>query len=174
MHDDVIKWKHFLRCWPFVRGIHRWPVKSPHKGQWRGALMFSSICAWTNGWENNRDAGDLRRYRAYYDVTVMDYFTISKGYAVTWITWSRWPLMPQSTQADGGQIDTTTLSTVNHTITTMMVLRSDTTRYISIQTGKPFASRIVLKLDVCHSAFKYTGSWNTIRQRPTHLTKSTP
>ena len=23
-HDDVIKWKHFPRCWPFVRGIHRW------------------------------------------------------------------------------------------------------------------------------------------------------
>ena len=37
-HDDVIKWKHFPRYWPFVRGIHRWPVKSPHKGQWRGAF----------------------------------------------------------------------------------------------------------------------------------------
>ena len=22
-HDDFIKWKHFPRCWPFVRGIHR-------------------------------------------------------------------------------------------------------------------------------------------------------
>ena len=22
MHDDVIKWKHFARYWPFVRGIH--------------------------------------------------------------------------------------------------------------------------------------------------------
>ena len=33
----------------------------PHKGQWRGALMFSLIFAWTNGWVNNRDAGDLRR-----------------------------------------------------------------------------------------------------------------
>ena len=39
-HDDVIKWKHFPRYWRFVRGIHRWPVNSPHKGQWRGALMF--------------------------------------------------------------------------------------------------------------------------------------
>ena len=39
-HDDVIKWKHFLRYWPFVWGIHRSPVNSPHKGQWRGALMF--------------------------------------------------------------------------------------------------------------------------------------
>ena len=32
-HDDVIKWKHFPRHWPFVRGIHRSPVNSPHKGQ---------------------------------------------------------------------------------------------------------------------------------------------
>ena len=39
-HDDVIKWKHFPRNWPFVRGIHRTAVNSPHKGQWRGALMF--------------------------------------------------------------------------------------------------------------------------------------
>ena len=39
-HDDVIKWKHFPRYWPFVRGIHRAPVNSPHKGQLRGALMF--------------------------------------------------------------------------------------------------------------------------------------
>ena len=41
-------------------------------GQWRGALMFSLICAWTNGWAKHRDAGDMRRHRAYYDVTVMD------------------------------------------------------------------------------------------------------
>ena len=39
-HDDVIKWKHFPRYWPFVWGIHRSPVNSPHKGQWRGALIF--------------------------------------------------------------------------------------------------------------------------------------
>ena len=41
------------------------------KGQWRGALMFSLICVWINGWVNNREAGDLRRYRAHYDVIVM-------------------------------------------------------------------------------------------------------
>ena len=70
-HDDVIKWKHFPRYWPFVLGIHRWPVNSPHKGQWRGALMFSLICAWTNGWVNNREAGDSRRHRARYHITVM-------------------------------------------------------------------------------------------------------
>ena len=53
-HDDVIKWKHFPRYWPLVRGIHRSPVNSPHKGQWRGALIFSLICVWINGWVNNR------------------------------------------------------------------------------------------------------------------------
>ena len=42
-HDDVIKWKHFPCDRPFMRGIHRSPVNSPHKGQWRGVLMFSLI-----------------------------------------------------------------------------------------------------------------------------------
>ena len=70
-HDDVIKWKHFPRYWPFVRGIHRSSVNSHHKGQWRGALMFSLICARINGWVNNIEAGDLRRHRTHYDVTVM-------------------------------------------------------------------------------------------------------
>ena len=67
-HDDVIKWKHFPRYWPFVWGIH----------QWRRALIFSLICVWKNGWENNRGAGDLRRYRSHYDVIVM----ITEGYEV--------------------------------------------------------------------------------------------
>ena len=47
------------------------PVNSPHKGQWRGALMYILMCAWINGWVNNGEAGDLRRHRTYYDVTVM-------------------------------------------------------------------------------------------------------
>ena len=71
LHDDVIKWKHLPRYWPFVRGIHRSPVNSPHKGQLRGALMFTLICARINGWVNNGEAGDLRRNRAHYDVIVM-------------------------------------------------------------------------------------------------------
>ena len=44
-HHDVIKWKHFPRYWPFVRGIYRSPVNSPHKGQWRGCFDISLICA---------------------------------------------------------------------------------------------------------------------------------
>ena len=43
----------------------------PHKGQWRGALMFSLISVWINGWVHNREAGDLRCHRAHHDVTVM-------------------------------------------------------------------------------------------------------
>ena len=75
-HDGVLSWwRHqmetFPRYWPFVRGIHRPPVNSPHKGQWRGALMFCLICAWINGWVSNDKAGDLRRHRAHYDVTMM-------------------------------------------------------------------------------------------------------
>ena len=69
--DDVINRKHFPRYWPFVRGIQRSPVNFPHKGQWRGALMFSLICAWTNSWINDRDAGDLRRRRDHYEVSIM-------------------------------------------------------------------------------------------------------
>ena len=75
-HDDVIKWKHFPRYWPFARGIHRSPVNSPHKGQWRGALVFSLICVWIIGWVNNREAGYLRRYRVHYDVIIMGSLSI--------------------------------------------------------------------------------------------------
>ena len=64
-HYDVIKY------WPFVQEIHRSQVNSPPKGQWRRTLTLSLISAWTNGWINNRDIGDLRRHRAHYDVTAM-------------------------------------------------------------------------------------------------------
>ena len=69
--DGVIKWKHFPRYWSFVRGIHRSPVNSTHKDQWRRALIFSMIYARINGLVNNREAGDLRHYLAHYDVIVM-------------------------------------------------------------------------------------------------------
>ena len=71
--------RHFPRYWPFVPETRRWPVNSLHKVQWRGALMFSLISARTNSWVNNRDAGDLRRHRAHYDVIVMvfDVFVFS-------------------------------------------------------------------------------------------------
>ena len=55
-HDDVIKWKHIPRYWPFVQGIHWSPVNSPHKGQWCGALMFSLMC------QNKRFSKQWRRW----------------------------------------------------------------------------------------------------------------
>ena len=63
--QNLVSWwghqmKTFSASLAFVRGIHRWPANSPHKGQWRGALMCTS-----------RDADDLRRHRAHYDVTIM-------------------------------------------------------------------------------------------------------
>ena len=67
-HEGIIKWDHFPRYWPFVRGIHLSPVNSPHKGHWRGSLMmFLLISAWVD----NREAGDLIRHCAHYGVTVM-------------------------------------------------------------------------------------------------------
>ena len=75
-HDGVIKWKYYPHYWPFAKGIHRWPVDSPHKDQWRGTVMCSLICAWANRWANNRDAGDLRTHRAHDDVTVMQAVTL--------------------------------------------------------------------------------------------------
>ena len=64
-------WKYFPRYWPFVWGIYRSRVNSPHNGQWCGALMFYLFCAGTNSWANKGKAGDLRCLRAHYDVTVM-------------------------------------------------------------------------------------------------------
>ena len=72
MHDAAITWKRFPRYWPFVRGIHRSPVNSPHKGQWHGALMFYLICAWTNCCVNNRATGNLICHRAHSAVAVME------------------------------------------------------------------------------------------------------
>ena len=54
-----------------VRGIHRSLANSPHKCQWRGTLMLSLNCSWKNSWAINREAGDLRRHPANYDVIVM-------------------------------------------------------------------------------------------------------
>ena len=99
-HEDVIKWKHFPLWWSFVRGVHQSSVDSPHKGQWFVDLVYSLICAWTNGWANNLDAGDLWRHRALY------------GYMYFWphddvIKWKHfpryWPFVRGST-GDAGDL----------------------------------------------------------------------
>ena len=79
-----MKWKYFPRYWPLVRGIRRFPVNSPHKGQLRGALMISLICVWINGWVNNREADDLGRYRPHYEVTVMQTSVIVNRVHISW------------------------------------------------------------------------------------------
>ena len=87
-HDDVIKRKHFLRNWPFVWGIHRSLVNSPHKGQWCRIFMFSLICARIYCWVNNREAGDLRCHHAHYEVIVMWSplkESISSPIAISWL-----------------------------------------------------------------------------------------
>ena len=95
IHDDVIKCKHYPRYWPFVRGIHRWPVNSPHEGQWRRGLIFSFICVWINGWVNDGVAGDLIRHRAHNDVIVMS----SNKATISWERfvgrhWPFWTFIP--------------------------------------------------------------------------------
>ena len=100
IHDDVIKWKQFPRYWPFVRGIHRSPVNSPHKGQWRGVLMFSLVCARINGWVNNGEAGDLRCHPTHCDVIVTKSVSIdnirSHQYQQSWHHDNSAPVRPWS------------------------------------------------------------------------------
>ena len=74
--NDIARWRHqmetFSALLALCAGNSPVPANSPHKGQWRGALMFPLICVWINDWVNNREAGDLRRHRGHYDVSVMD------------------------------------------------------------------------------------------------------
>ena len=92
-------WRHQVETFsalpPFVRGIHRWPVNSPHKGQWSGALMFSLICI--NGWVNKRECGDPGRRCAHNDVTVM-----WNGYFGSEHTWELKSFMKRSAQMING------------------------------------------------------------------------
>ena len=72
-HDGVVKWKHFPCYWPFAREFHWWPVDSPQSPVTRSVAVFFDPRLKKNGWANNRDAGDLRRYWGHYDVTGMTF-----------------------------------------------------------------------------------------------------
>ena len=79
-------------------------VNSPHKGQWRRALMFSLICAWANDWVNTPDAGDLGRHRSHHDVTVMMYAQIWTSLLMGARPWSRcnaWDVRPLRREFNG-------------------------------------------------------------------------
>ena len=115
-HDDVIKWKNFPRYWPF-KG-HRWTplTKTSDAGLW------CLICVWMNGSVNNREAGDLRRHRAHYDVTVMttidlDRYEAFQRNAIVWIAglahkntitlqwqWARWRLKSPASRIIGSTV----------------------------------------------------------------------
>ena len=74
--EPVILWWHrqmetFSALLALCAGNSPVTVNSPHKGQWRGTLMFSLIYDWINDWVNNCEAGALRRHRGHYDVIVM-------------------------------------------------------------------------------------------------------
>ena len=93
IHDDVIKWKHLPRYWPFMMGIHRSLVDSPHKGQWRGALVLSLICAWTNRLSKQSrcqwfgtPSRSLRRHCNYYSLAIndLDYVLLISRHLSKW------------------------------------------------------------------------------------------
>ena len=86
LHDDVIKWKHFPRYWSFVRGINPSPVSSLTKASDAEFWCIFDMRSKKNIWINTRDAGDLRRYRAHYDVTVM-YIIQTFGKMTEGISW---------------------------------------------------------------------------------------
>ena len=66
-------WRHQMETFSALLAIcaGNSPVPGEFPAQRLWALIFSLICVWINDWVSNREAGDLRRYRAHYDVIVM-------------------------------------------------------------------------------------------------------
>ena len=101
LKSTATRWRHqmepFSALLALCAGNSPAPVNSPHKGQWRGALMFSLICARINDWVNSREAGDLRRHRGHYDVNVMKlrlcwtvYYANNRKYTKATHCWLMW------------------------------------------------------------------------------------
>ena len=82
-HDDVIKWKLSPRYRPFVRRVPgEFPAQRPVTRSFGGF-----ICVGINGWINTREANDLRRYCAHYDVSVMKMLKMSRACLSCDCTW---------------------------------------------------------------------------------------
>ena len=66
-------WRHLMETYSALLaiGARNSPMNFPHKGQWRGALILSLICAWLNGRVINREVGDLIHYHAHCDIIIM-------------------------------------------------------------------------------------------------------
>ena len=94
-HDYVIKWKHFPRNWPFVRGIHRSPVNSTHKGQWRGADVFFDLRPnkrlskqWWGWWFETLSSPLWRHCNAIWE---------SEGFGCIYVSLQKWELFSRRT-----------------------------------------------------------------------------
>ena len=91
---SVSWWRHqmgkYFASLGLGEGNHRSPVDSPDKSQWRGALIFSVICAWTNGWASNRDTGDLRRNRVHYDANLTLNCNANTSVESIWMVYNNW------------------------------------------------------------------------------------
>ena len=105
----------FCLTGPLWTGIHWSLVNSPREGQWRGALMFSLICIWINGWVNNPKSGDLRCHRAHYDVTVMVYSSFNTS-RVKLRDWHFNGLMQERCNSSALAMDFVTFSCINASI----------------------------------------------------------
>ena len=70
--------------------------KSPVSGEFPSqravtqSFDFALICAWINGWVNNRKAGYLRRHRAHYDVIVMSDVEIVAPFSIQSLSFQAW------------------------------------------------------------------------------------
>ena len=82
-----------------------WPVNFLHKDQWRGALMFSLICAWIYSWVNNREAGDLRRHHAHYDFILMSRNQLCRSHDTSWWNQMRIEIDYRGLLVDMGHIE---------------------------------------------------------------------
>ena len=76
-------WRHPMETFSALLAICA--GNSPVPDQWRGALMFSLICARISGWVNNGQAGDLRRYRVHCDVIVMNILCFHHEFKPVWV-----------------------------------------------------------------------------------------
>ena len=72
-HDDVMTWNRFPHYWPFLRGIHRSPVDSPHKGPAiRSFRVYLLLQQRSYRW--------FKKPYALFDVTVMLLYLFREAY----------------------------------------------------------------------------------------------
>ena len=88
---DLTWWRHQMETFSGLLALFsgNLPVTGefPSQRPVTQSVMFSLICTWINGWVNNRDAGDFRRHRTHYDVTVMlnNIVWSTKAYTNHWL-----------------------------------------------------------------------------------------